>query len=220
MPDDPAGTVQDLGTKVDPPAPPAPKVDSPAPTATHTGVDPEIFTAERKRREAAEAQLAISQRKTQELEHEKAEGERKRLEEEGNYKQLAAQERERAEAAERRAEAIEVQSHERESAAELRIALLAEGVTDPDIATLVDRSSIKYENGRFTGIPEAVKAFKEAKPHFFGAPRPIATSTSATQPAPAKAADTNVPLDVTKMSKEEYKDHKRKFMTSLRGGRR
>lgn len=193
----------------DPPAPAARQPEPPNPT----GIDPEVFKAERRRREDAETALALSQKRAQDLENEKAEGERKRLEEEGNFKQLAAQERERATAAELRITEIENASRDREAAAELRIALLAEGVTDPDIATLVDRSSIKFEGGRFIGVTEAVKAFKEAKPHFFGAPRPQATSLTPAQPAPAAARSVDVPVDVTRMTKEEYAEHKRKVIS-------
>lgn len=201
----------------DPPATPAARQpDLPTPS----GIDPEVFKAERRRREEAEASLALSQKRAQDLEHEKSEGERKRLEEEGNYKQLAQQEREQRVAAESRIVEIENSSRDREAAAELRIALLAEGVTDPDIATLVDRSSIKFEGGRFVGVTEAVKAFKEAKPHFFGTPRPQATSLSPAPPAPAPARSVDIPVDVTKMTAQEYAEHKRKVISGRFTARR
>ena len=195
----------------DPPKPadpPIAKVDPPA------SPDPEILKAERKRREDAEIALGLERNKLQALEQKNADAERKRLEEEGNYKQLAAQEREAREAADVRAAQIESDSRHRESNAEIRIALMAEGVSDPDVAMLIDRSSVKFENGRFTGITEAVKAFKEAKPHFFGKPV-VSTSAAPVPPAPAKASDANQPVDVTKMKPDEYKDYRKNFLRSV-----
>jgi len=93
---------------------------------------------------------------------EKQEAEQKALEEQGKYKEL--NEKLKAEKDETTAKF---------KAMVIQMALLNEaikqGINDPDVVALIDVSGVKIDdNYKVETAEEIVKAFKEAKPHFFG----------------------------------------------------
>ena len=98
------------------------------------------------------------------VEKEKQEAERAKLDEVERLKlDLAERDRKIAATEERvRQQAVE---------GEVRIVALREGALDPsDVLTLMDRAEIKLnDDGSVMGVEEAIKAFKEKKPHLFGA---------------------------------------------------
>jgi hypothetical protein len=71
--------------------------------------------------------------------------------------------------------------------AELKAAALSAGLVDVDLLPLIKREGIvTAADGSITGIPEAIAAFKAAKPTYFreGAPAPAARATGSNTPPP------------------------------------
>ena len=161
---------------------------------------------ERKYAEAAD--------KAAKLEAEKHAAETQKLEQEGKFKELAERESQRANDAEAAAKTVVGEMQERIKNTELKARLAIEGITDPDLYVLVDRSGIKFEGGEVLGVDEAVKAFREKKPHLFGTG---ATTRSANQPRPAAEPENN-PKDVRRMEPKDYNSYKKDFITNLRRG--
>jgi hypothetical protein len=106
--------------------------------------------------------------------------------------------------------------------AELRAAGTELGIQDPDLLLhpLLDRSAIKVDDeGVVTGVKEAFEALKTKKPDWFkppaGSPPPPPARTG--NPTPPNPGGTPpAPTDVTKMTPEQYKEHKAQMRRSLR----
>ena len=93
--------------------------------------------------------------------------------------------------------------------AELKAAAVKAGLVDMDVLKLVDISPLKLnENGEIEGLDKLVEDFKKTKPHFFGAAG-ASTSAPGTKPAPKGGND---PVDVTKMSPQDYAAYKAKML--------
>jgi hypothetical protein len=109
--------------------------------------------------------------------------------------------------------------------AELKAALVGEGVLDPELVGLVGRDGITVdENGAVTGVTEAVAKFKAAKPNFFRAPAapapaPVPAPTSSGNPSAPPANPNPSPTNVKDMSASQYRDYKSGIRRRLRGGR-
>lgn len=176
----------------------------------------QLLEAERRRNEALRVEIEALKKDKQAREQKEADAERLRLEEQGKFKELAeaertraAEAREAAEAARKEADAIVIDS-------EIRIALIREGANDADIASLVPRGDISVVGGRVRGVDEVIKKFKEEKPHFFGEPRPGATSSRRPVPPPESDPNKGGGKDVTKMKPDEYKKYKGEVLSKIR----
>lgn len=99
------------------------------------------------------------------LEKDTADAEKKRLEDEGKWK-------ERTELAEKEAADAKLAAQEATIRSAIQGKAAALGVVDLDAAAvLIDRSSIKVEDGAITGVDEALTALLEAKPYLKGKPQ-------------------------------------------------
>lgn len=203
------------------PTPSPTPTPAPAPTPTPSA-DAEILAATRRRAAELEAERDAERARAQRLQAQVEENERKKLAEDGDYKALAESHKEEAARARADADAALQRANNIQVDSELRIALIRQGVVDPDVSTLVDRSSIRVEGGRVQGLDEAVTAFKTTKPHLFGAVPTLPASTSFGGPQPTPTHDTPPPKDVRNMTQEEYNKHKKETLRGLRsfGGRR
>jgi hypothetical protein len=175
-----------------------------------------MLAAERAKSAALQAERDAERAKAASLQAQVEATERKKLEEDGNYRALAekaeqdaARARQEADDAMRRASHIQVDS-------ELRIALIRQGIVDPDVASLVDRSNIRVENGRVQGLDEAVTSFKTTKPHLFGPVPTLPASTAPGGPQPTPTPGDPPPKNVSGMTREEYAAHKKKTIRDLR----
>lgn len=201
---------QDPPKAQDPPAPPKEdKAGSDEPTAR-------LLEAERKRNEAMRAELDQLKQKQKERADADAEIERKRLEEQGKFKELADNERIRADEARRAADDARKEADEIIVDSEIRIALIREGANDADIASLVPREGLTVSGGRVRGVEDVIRKFKEEKPHFFGEPRPGATSSRRTSPPPEDDSTKLGIKDVRKLTKEDYAKHKQDTLSKIR----
>lgn len=97
------------------------------------------------------------------LEKEKGDAEKKRLEEEGKWKELADLKTKEAEEAKTQAQTARIDNKLQVSAAKV-------GVVDLEaVLKLIDRTNIKVDdNGEIQGVDEAVKALLESKPYLKG----------------------------------------------------
>lgn len=214
---DPTPAPQPTPTPTPTPAPAPTPTPTPTPDATA-----EMLAAERAKNAALQAERDAERAKADRLQKEVEATERKKLEEDGNYKALAekaeqdaSRARQEANEALQRASSIQVDS-------ELRIALIRQGIVDPDVASLVDRTNIRVEGGRVHGLDEAVTSFKTAKPHLFGPAPALPASTSPGGPQPAPTPGDPPVKNVASMTKEEYGKYKKETLRGLRsfGGRR
>ncbi len=171
------------------------------------------FTAEEMAEVNAEAakrrhELRAKEQENQQLKEQLKKIEEARLAEEGKWKELA----ERAQAENL---TLRKEMHEKFLRAELRNYALAEGLIDPDIANLI---TLPAEGADFQAL---VKAHKEAKPHLYkstSAPPPEPkkpVGTPPATPAPAQGAS-GEPVDLSKLSKADYKAYKARLLASLR----
>lgn len=100
-------------------------------------------------------------------------------------------------------------AEERLMRAELKAAAIKNGLVDLDVLKLADISALKLnEHGEVEGVDKFFEDFKKSKPHFFGT---AAGNTSAPGTKPAPKAG-NEPVDVTKMSKDEYAAYKARML--------
>lgn len=215
---DPTPTPTGLHTPTPSPTPtPTP---APSPTPTQSAAE-ELLAAEKARSAALQAERDAERTKAARLQEQVEANERAKLEQDGNYKALAEKAQEDAARAKADADAALARAADVQVNSELRIALIRSGVLDPDVATLVDRSTVRVEGGRVVGVEEAVTAFKTSKPHLFGtAPTlPASTATGGTQPTPS--GGTPPVKSVASMSPSEYREFKTKTLRELRvAGRR
>jgi hypothetical protein len=94
--------------------------------------------------------------------------------------------------------------------AELKAKAIAAGIKDVDLVKLIDISSLDLsEEGEVNGLDDAINAFKEQKPAFFGDDK--RTSTSSNAPAP-KSNKQTAPLDVRSLDDEEYEQAKKRLL--------
>lgn len=152
------------------------------------------------------------------LKEEKAAREAKELEEQGKFKELAENEKKNAENAKTEATKIVQEANSRVVTSEIRMALIQAGATDPDIHVMINRDTIKVENGNVSGIAEAIEKFKSEKPHFFGETKKEEKGTrtgAGGTPPKGKEGAGDTPPDVTKMKPDEYQAHRRKFLREL-----
>lgn len=148
-----------------------------------------------------------------ELKEEKAAREKKQLEDDGKFKELSEKsEKDKLAAIKEKDEAIE-KANKRVIETEARLALVNAGAGDPDLVKLLDLSAVKVDGEKVTGLSEAIDAFKKSKPDFF---KTVKRSTTGSNPPPAAKEDDEVEIvDVTKLSKKEYEEHKRKLFSSF-----
>lgn len=173
--------------------------------------DPEIALKLKEENERLRAEAVAAKDRAAQLESEKAEVERQRLEEEGNWKAIAERESARAEAAEAARMADKSEFAKRQIASELRARLASEGVEDPDFALLANREMLKYEDGAVVGLDDCIKDLRERKPHIF---RGRSSTASATTPAPSGVAAP--PKTVKEMNDVEYAKYKRDIVRSFK----
>jgi len=145
-----------------------PKVEPKTPPDGEKPIDPAYATrlrnetaAERGKREAAEQRAADLQTQLDEIE-------RKRLQDEKDFKGLAEKEKKRADDIERQFNQFKDSASKRSANTELRAEAREAGILDVDDISLIDASGIKVDDdGNVTGAKEAVEAFKTSKPHKF-----------------------------------------------------
>jgi hypothetical protein len=97
--------------------------------------------------------------------------------------------------AEKLASAVAEAKSEAKLAAQKEIALarleaiaVKAGITDPDDLSLLDQSTLEYdENGKIKNAAEAIESFKTKKPHLFGS----SVATASTFKAPPKTDPTS-----------------------------
>jgi len=139
-----------------------------------------------------------------------AEAERKRLEEDGQYKALAEKEQ-------KRAAEIEATWRQRVIGERLRTVAQSEGLLDLELIAMVPKENITFDaSGNVVGVEEAVKSYKTAKPMLFKQPQRGPAPTGDQAPTPTAAPTTPVeptgPVNVMKMTAEEYRAHKEKTL--------
>lgn len=83
------------------------------------------------------------------------------LAEQGKFKELA-------ETREKELAAMQQRVVDQQVEMELREAARKAGLQDLDTLKLVDRANIKVNDGKVTGVEDAIKTFKTAKPYLFG----------------------------------------------------
>lgn len=94
--------------------------------------------------------------------------------------------------------------------AKLESLAISAGITDVDLVKLIDKSNVKLnEAGEIIGLTEAVQAFKQAKPNFFGAEKKLSSSSNAA----TITESTTKPIRAMDMSKEEYEARRRKLLS-------
>lgn len=197
------------------PADPKPQETPPAsPPAGEPSA--QLLEAERKRNEALRVEIEALKKDKQAREQKEADAERIRLEEQGKFKELAESERARAAEARAAAEEARKQADEIVIDSEIRIALIREGANDADIASLVPRGDISVVGGRVRGVEDVIKKFKEEKPHFFGEPRPGATSSRRTTPPPETDSNKGGTKDVRKLAPADYAKYKAETLSKIR----
>lgn len=105
----------------------------------------------------------------------------------------------------------------------IRTALAAEGILDPDLMGMMDRSSVTIDDQMtVTGVKEAVDNFKTQRPAFFrpaagtvpAAPGPTVRHVPVTPaapivPAPPRAVETQEVRSVRDLSSTDYEAEKR-----------
>lgn len=97
--------------------------------------------------------------------------------------------------------------------AKLEAVAVSAGITDLDLVKLIDKSGLKLtETGEISGLQEAVQAFKQAKPNFFGAEKKVSSSTN----APLPSEGTPKLVRAMDMSPEEWQKQKHKITTRQR----
>lgn len=141
---------------------------------------------------------------------------KKVMEEQGNYKALYESEKQKHDETVQAFKARIV----RES---IKTEALAKGIIDSELSELINISDVTIDDdGRVSGISEAVDAYKAAKPHLFGvkAPQSVVAPGATVSPAAGVATPTatvsTTPGDVRKLSKEEYARVKRNELDKLR----
>lgn len=121
--------------------------------------------------------LSERAKKADEYEKEQDEIEKKRLAEQGKYKELADKAKAEAEAAKNQVADLTLKNSIQAEAVKL-------GIVDPEAAALlVDRSKIKVENGTAEGVKEALESLVESKPYLKGT-APQAPVGSPSNPSP------------------------------------
>lgn len=131
------------------------------------------------------------------------------------YRLKAQEQEQRAKVAEEKAAAAEAAANakaedaakaanERILRAELKAAALKAGMVDLDGLKLADLSTVKLNDaGEVEGADALMESLKKDKPYLFGA---TGTTTHTGEPPKPKTGE---PVDVRKMSAEEYAAHKR-----------
>src|SRR5882724_9070768 len=145
----------------DDPQPTDPPIVEPVkPAEPAASADPQVLEATRKRNADLEVALAFEKAEKQKLMDAKAAEERKRLEEEGKWKELADKESQRADQAHRQADERVRGLDDRILTAELKARLALEGVRDLDFHVLADRTKLKIVDGQVQGLDECVGDLK------------------------------------------------------------
>ena len=85
--------------------------------------------------------------------------------------------------------------------AKLEAAAVAAGITDIDLVKLINKSGLTVdESGDLQGLSEAIQAFKEAKPSFFGTEKKVSSSSN----APLPSGDSVKKVNAKDLTQEEY----------------
>lgn len=171
------------------------------------------FTAEEMAEAKAEAakrrlELRAREAENQTLKEQLKKIEEARLAEEGKWKELA--ERAQVENA-----SLKKEMHEKITRAEIRNYAIAEGLIDPDIASL-----IVLPKEDTADLQALVKAHKEAKPHLYKQPSTGQIEKKPTQGEPSKptpvTGTSGDGMDVSKLSPAEYRTYKATMLARLR----
>ena len=97
--------------------------------------------------------------------------------------------------------------------AKLEAVAVSAGITDLDLVKLIDKSNLRLtETGEISGLQEAVQAFKQAKPNFFGTEKKVSSSTN----APLPSEGTPQLVRAMDMSPEEWQKQKNKIISRQR----
>jgi len=160
-----------------------PKKGEVDPTITELQKDPDAIAELLKTKRSANAEAKTLREKLEALDKKKQDDEKKALEEQGKFKDLA--EKEKGEKAE-----LQKKFSERAITSELKTEAIKAGILNSDDVALADRSSIKVdENFTVTGATDAIEALKKSRPYLFKA----ADSTTTPPPgAPAPSLKTTL----------------------------
>ena len=102
---------------------------------------------------------------------------------------------------ERRIAEMETAHRARLVRAELKSEAIRHGMVDLDCLKLLDANSVDLDDaGEVRNAATVMRDFKRAKPHLFGEPRAVASSSTATPPAAASSA----PRPAMKMTHAEW----------------
>ena len=195
-----------------PPAATPPAAAAPPPTSTPPSADLAALQAKLEAAQAEAARLKPLAEQAAVLKAKAEEAEQKRMEEQGQFKELA----------ERRAGELN-KTQQRLIRAEVRAAAIQEGIIDRDLVQLLPIDDSMLVNGEpdLAKISAAVSAWKAAKPQLFqtssGQPPAPPPRTSAGAPPPPAAPDAgglNV-KDRTKFKPEDVEREYAKFRQTL-----
>jgi hypothetical protein len=99
---------------------------------------------------------------------------------------------------------------------ELKIAAMQAGLNDLDLLALVKRDGVKLgEDGTVTGVAEAIAAFKESKPSYFGAAAVVVPPTASGAPGRPAPVVNPPETNLRELPKAEYEARKKASMLKL-----
>lgn len=147
-----------------------------------------------------------------ELNHENGKWRLKSQEQETRANEAAAAAKKAVEEADAKVSAAAQAADARVIRAELKAAAIKAGMVDVDGLKLADLSTVKLnaDTGEVEGAEALMEALKKSKPYLFS----NGSTTTSTDPKPKPKADE--PVDVTKMSAEEYAKHKQALIRKSR----
>lgn len=208
MPDPTPGAPAPTPTPPADPAPaPKPSGTDPDPKPGNSAFDPSTLSDEdfnklyednRLYRHPRFKSLSERAKKADDLEKAQSEAERKALEEQGKWKELAEKNAADAKASAEKLQQVTVNSKIQSEAAKL-------GIVDTEAAViLLDRSKITVnEDGTVTGAEDALKALLEAKPYLKGGAPNTPDVGSGSNPSPGQT-----PEGTKKFKLSQLQDHK------------
>ena len=196
-----AATPPDTKPVTPPTAPPAAKHDSEPDeegdwlsesglTANQQKFIRKLMTEKKNKAEA----LKLAQEKVSDYEKKQAEEQRKRDEEQGNWKKIAEETAEKLKAKDLRIMRESVRNH-----------AIKEGIVDPDLIDLLPLDGVSLDDaGEVIGADKFVAKFKKDKAYLFGelkSKEPEGTTTTKATPAPNTTA---TPKDCLSMDDNEF----------------
>lgn len=154
----------------------------------------------------------FSREYVQELRHESAAQRTARKAADDKAEAAEAAAKKASEEADAKITAADAAANQRIIRAELKAAALKAGMVDVDGLKLADLSTVKLnaDTGEVEGAEALMEALKKSKPYLFS----NGSTTTSTDPKPKPKADE--PVDVTKMSAEEYTKHKQALIRKSR----